>query len=64
LDNPSPDIVELDAEGYWPAVQAVIPGILKESAIIPSNITLMGLWLRDHEREIFNAADKFWVLED
>jgi xylulokinase len=127
LDNPSPDIVELDAEVYWSAVRAVIAGILKESAVAPSNITALGitsqgetlivldkqgkplrkaivwldnrakaeaeviknefgrdlvyrvtgqqdvvpawpaakiLWLRNHEREIFNASDKFLMLED
>jgi xylulokinase len=127
LDNPSPDIVELDAEVYWSAVQAVIADILKEAAVAPESITALGitsqgetlivldkqgrplrkaivwldnrakaeaeviknefgrelvyrtsgqqdvvpgwpaakiLWLRNHEPEVFKAADKFLMLED
>jgi xylulokinase len=29
LDNPAPDIVELDAEVYWSATKTVIADILK-----------------------------------
>jgi len=127
LDNPAPDIVELDAEVYWSATKAVIADILKETSVPPATITALGvtsqgetlivldkqgrplrkaivwldnrakaeaeiikdefgrdlvyqvtgqqdivpawpaakiLWLRNHEPEVFNAADKFLMLED
>ena len=127
LENPAPDIVELDAEVYWSGAQAVIADLLKSAAVPPAAITALGvtsqgetlivldqhgrplrkaivwldnrakaeaeiirkefgrdlvyhvtgqqdivpawpaakiLWLRNHESELFHAADKFLMLED
>jgi xylulokinase len=127
LDNPAPDIVELEAKVYWSAAQAVIADLLKATAVPPAAITALGvtsqgetlivldrhgrplrkaivwldsrakaeaeiikkefgrdlvyqmtgqqdivpgwpaakiLWLRNHEPEVFHAADKFLLLED
>ena len=127
LDNPAPEIVELDVEVYWSATQVVIADLLKQTSIPPATITALGvtsqgetlivldrqgrplrkaivwmdnrakdeaeaikkefgrdlvyqvtgqqdivagwpaakiLWLREHEPEIFNAADKFLMVED
>jgi len=35
LDNPAPDIVELEAEVYWSAAQAVIADLLKKPLCRP-----------------------------
>jgi xylulokinase len=43
LDNPAPDIVELDAEVYWSAAKAVIADILKETSVPPAAITALGV---------------------
>ena len=127
LDNPAPDIVELEVEAYWSATKAVIADLLKETAVPQAAISALGvtsqgetlivldkqgrplrkaivwldnrarteaeiikkefgrdrvyqvtgqqdivpawpaakiLWLRNHEPMVFNAADKFLLLED
>jgi sugar (pentulose or hexulose) kinase len=127
LDNPAPDIVELEVEAYWSTTKAVIADLLKETAVPQAAISALGvtsqgetlivldkqgrplrkaivwldnrarteaeiikkefgrdrvyqvtgqqdivpawpaakiLWLRNHEPKVFNAADKFLLLED
>ena len=43
LDNPAPDIVELEAEVYWSAAQAVIAELLQATAVPPAAITALGV---------------------
>lgn len=43
LDYPGPDRVELDPEIYWRAAQTVIDQILRETAIQPERVRLVGV---------------------
>jgi xylulokinase len=43
LDNPAPDIVELDPEVYWSAARAAIGDILKKTQVAPDRITALGV---------------------
>jgi sugar (pentulose or hexulose) kinase len=43
LDNPSPEIVELEPEVYWSAAQDAIVHILSETSILPADIAAVGV---------------------
>ncbi len=43
LENPEPDIVELDPEVYWSAAKTVIANILQKTAVDPAAIIALGV---------------------
>ncbi len=43
LENPEPDIVELDPEVYWSAAKSVIANILQKTAVDPAAIIALGV---------------------